>query len=438
MLLLQLLPELRLGFRGCGAARAMTSPSESKHVHYNHNDACELTRWNARECYQFMYASRSWNKVNHFYSQLVLGNISFSDIFDNKMHRVDHEAHLLDASVQTEEVSSPTTKKTGRWARVTFKIVLSYNGASFDGWQKQPGLNTVQGSVERSLGKFIDEKKHLLLKDKGLPIEGCVVVAGRTDKGVTAYQQVCSFFTWRKDVKVEDIEEAVNDAGPGKLRVISVSEVSRAFHPNFSAKWRRYIYVFPLNNEKEESSQHQDADNDVSKGGNRNDFDDVRMVVEDSDVLADNYNTETRFVKKPNSFCVKKVDLLLRQLEGKLLSYKMFARDTKASRNIGPPTECFLFHARATETKLKSDPKDQEGTSAMCIELVANRFLRKMVRVLVATAIREAAAGAEDDALVKLMDATCRRATAPPAPADGLCLFDVGYSDFNPKVCLIL
>lgn len=48
-------------------------------------------------------------------------------------------------------------------------------------------------SVERSLGKFIDEKKHLLLKDKGLPIEGCVVVAGRTDKGVTAYQQVCSF-----------------------------------------------------------------------------------------------------------------------------------------------------------------------------------------------------------------------------------------------------
>lgn len=62
----------------------------------------------------------------------------------------------------------------------------------------------------------------------------------------------------------------------------------------------------------------------------------------------------------------------------------------------------------------------------------------QMVRVLVATAIREAAAGAEDDALVKLMDATCRRATAPPAPADGLCLFDVGYSDFNPKVCLIL
>lgn len=60
-----------------------------------------------------------------------------------------------------------------------------------------------------------------------------------------------------------------------------------------------------------------------------------------------------------------------------------------------------------------------------------------MVRVLVATAIREAAAGAEEDALLKLMDATCRRATAPPAPPDGLCLFDVGYNTYDPKICLI-
>ncbi|RYR69060.1 hypothetical protein Ahy_A03g015586 [Arachis hypogaea] len=110
--------------------------------------------------------------------------------------------------------------------RVTFKIVLSYHGASFDGWQKQPGLSTVQRQehlsliadlrneqigfnltnpflalvlfsqcsiVEGSLGKFVDEKKTQLLKDKGLPVEGCAVVASCTDKGVTALQQVCSF-----------------------------------------------------------------------------------------------------------------------------------------------------------------------------------------------------------------------------------------------------
>ncbi|KAL6977911.1 hypothetical protein U1Q18_026694, partial [Sarracenia purpurea var. burkii] len=43
---------------------------------------------------------------------------------------------------------------------------------------------------ERSLGRFIDDKKAQQLKDKGSPIEGAAVVAGRTDKGVTAIQQV--------------------------------------------------------------------------------------------------------------------------------------------------------------------------------------------------------------------------------------------------------
>uniref|UniRef100_A0A0E0LEC5 tRNA pseudouridine synthase n=1 Tax=Oryza punctata TaxID=4537 RepID=A0A0E0LEC5_ORYPU len=86
-----------------------------------------------------------------------------------------------------------------------------------------------------------------------------------------------------------------------------------------------------------------------------------------------------------------------------------------------------------------ADENCDEGTTrAICIELVANRFLRKMVRVLVATAIREAAAGAEEDALLNLMEATCRRATAPPAPPDGLCLVDVGYEDFNRQRCFIV
>lgn len=47
--------------------------------------------------------------------------------------------------------------------------------------------------VEKSLGKFVDEKKAQLLKEKKLPIEACAGVAGRTDKGVTALEQVCSF-----------------------------------------------------------------------------------------------------------------------------------------------------------------------------------------------------------------------------------------------------
>lgn len=124
----------------------------------------------------------------------------------------------------------------------------------------------------------------------------------------------------------------------------------------------------------------------------------------------------------------------------------------------------FLFPLSAQDYK--------EGIKVMCVELVANRFLRKviqqshdmstvptfcvlasrssydylfsfhfnaqMVRVLVGTAIREAAAGAGDDALLKLMEGTDRRATAPPAPPEGLCLVDVGYEDFDKQRCFII
>ncbi|CAI5500650.1 unnamed protein product [Closterium sp. Naga37s-1] len=56
----------------------------------------------------------------------------------------------------------------------------------------------------------------------------------------------------------------------------------------------------------------------------------------------------------------------------------------------------------------------------------------QMVRVLVATAVREAAAGGGYDCLLRLATTGERRSTAPPAPAAGLCLVDVGYSDALP------
>lgn len=58
---------------------------------------------------------------------------------------VHNDAEIPEISDKTESESVSAGDRTGRWARLTFKIVLSYHGGSFDGWQKQPGLNTVQG-----------------------------------------------------------------------------------------------------------------------------------------------------------------------------------------------------------------------------------------------------------------------------------------------------
>ncbi|PIM99145.1 Pseudouridylate synthase [Handroanthus impetiginosus] len=430
----------RLRLRNLMEGPGLASPPSKDYVHYQHTDGCSLSRWTAKESYQFMYA-RPWQKVNDFYLDMVNGHRSLSELFGNEItsqtYAVHDGAETVEDCDKPELLSFPAEGRSGRWARLTFKILLSYHGSSFDGWQKQPGLSTVQGLIERSLGKFVDEKKAQQLKEKKLPIDGCAVAAGRTDKGVTALQQVCSFYTWRKDVKALDIKDAINSAAPGKIRVISVSQVSREFHPNFSAKWRRYFYIFPFNDDNMDDNASQCKKN-VLDGAVYQDGQHGECFDEESckSVINVDDQSELQTGNKPLSFEVSHVNHLLRQLEGKLLSFRMFARDTKASRNIGPPTECFVFHARAAEAYLPC-AKDGTSTKTMCIELVANRFLRKMVRVLVATAIREAAAGADEGALIKLMDATCRRATAPPAPPEGLCLVDVGYTDFQRNFCLI-
>ncbi|XP_020109229.1 uncharacterized protein LOC109724721 [Ananas comosus] len=425
------------------AARGVAMESAKPYVHYNHTDASHRSRWTARESYQYMYA-RPWDKVVGFYSRMVRGGkgaSSLSILFPNE--NLESLESTENNQGCDEKASVISNGKGGRWERVTFKIVVSYHGGSFDGWQKQPGLNTVQGLVEKSLGKFVDERKAKQLKEKSLPVEGCAVVAGRTDKGVTALQQVCSFYTWRKDVESRDIMDAVNEAAPEKLRALLVSKVSREFHPNFVAKWRRYFYIFPLD---EEEPQIDSIGREFSKIADCSINDKLdgrhRLEQEEQSITSLNGNgddSEDNTSTKPKSFCVSKVNRLIQQLEGKSLSYKMFARDTQASRSTGPPTECFMFHSRAAETKLPCvNEDDGGGMRVMCVELVGNRFLRKMVRVLVATAIREAAAGADDDALLNLMDATCRRATAPPAPPEGLCLVDVGYGEFKQENCLII
>ncbi|XP_076955911.1 uncharacterized protein LOC143630908 [Bidens hawaiensis] len=407
----------------------MAKNATKDYLHYNHTDSCKSSRWTSRESYVFMYA-RPWEKVVNFYSNVVNGQTALHQMFGAKTHHVSDDTAIEPPCDESESVVIPSKKRGGRWARMNFKIILSYHGGSFDGWQKQPGLNTVQEVIEKCLGKFVDERKAGLLKNKGLPLEGNAVVAGRTDKGVTGFQQVCSFYTWREDVSPRDIEDAINSTSPGKLRVITVSKVLRTFHPNFSAKWRRYLYIFPLN-AGETGEEGVTIIYDEKSNDEKNKCGDI-VMEENLESTVDDEES----IQKPTRFKVSKVNKLLQQLEGNLLSYKMFARDTKPERNTGPPTECFMYHARATQIILPIDTKKGEYLEAMCIELVANRFLRKMVRVLVATSIREAAAGADDDALIKLMDATCRRATAPPAPPDGLCLVDVGYSDFNSQTCL--
>ncbi len=108
------------------------------------------------------------------------------------------------------------------------KLILSYDGAEFAGWQVQPGRTTVQGTLASAIGRLSGEKV--------LP-QG----SGRTDAGVHALAQVASFAT-ASAIPVENWLRALNDILPASIRVLEVAEAGPEFHARKSARAKTYRY----------------------------------------------------------------------------------------------------------------------------------------------------------------------------------------------------
>jgi tRNA pseudouridine38-40 synthase len=109
------------------------------------------------------------------------------------------------------------------------RLTLEYDGTSFSGWQKQPLVPTVQGTVEEHLVKLT-----------GHPVD--LLVAGRTDAGVHALGQVANFHTHSK-MNPEKIKIVLNQLLPHSIRVAAAKEVPPHFHATFHALSKLYRYV---------------------------------------------------------------------------------------------------------------------------------------------------------------------------------------------------
>jgi tRNA pseudouridine38-40 synthase len=108
------------------------------------------------------------------------------------------------------------------------KLILSYDGSEFSGWQVQPEAATIQGTLASAIGRITGEKV--------LP-QG----SGRTDAGVHALAQVATFAT-ESTVPIANFVKALNDILPPSIRVLEVSEVPQEFHARKSAKSKKYRY----------------------------------------------------------------------------------------------------------------------------------------------------------------------------------------------------
>eukprot|EP00775_Hariotina_reticulata_P003646 gene3646-3907_t len=356
------------------------------------------------------------------------------------MHHQHKPQHLQSAAIPSTKPPSPT--------------VFEVSASSTSGVPPVMVRADVDGAVD---GAGAAGGPQLSVRAK-LPVLPC---GGRTDAGVSAAGQVVSFYSWHPHTSSTNIVATINQQleqmvesrvsstspqGPSKrsetgevaaptasainrrseasrsvlpagsqLRVVSAQQVDGTFHAAFSAHWRR---------ELQQSRKFECLEGD-----------ELLQLQQAPDVDPEAVNT------------------LLQQLQGRTLDYDVYARqdavlsgsplitisdfamccrDTPAGKDCN----CILHTARATVVALPPDNQTMQPTyqcQCLCIELVGNRFLRRMVRVLVATAVREAlpsaaAAGSSGSPLEAMMaPGGDRRVTAAPAPALGLCFAAAGY-----------
>jgi tRNA pseudouridine38-40 synthase len=244
----------------------------------------------------------------------------------------------------------------------TVRLLLSYDGTGFRGWaaQSDPRVRTVEGELSRVLEELLREEVRLS-------------VAGRTDAGVHARGQVCSFVT-SSPRRPESVQAFVNGRLGPELVVRQARYAPEGFDARFSASAREYRYVV------------------------------------DTGPVADPFTARSVW-HRPGALSVPAMRMAARSLVGEH-DFTSFCRH---------PGE-----DRSTVRNLQRLAVVRDG-ERIAFALRANAFLHQMVRSLVGTIVRVGEGKLDPDEVARILAARDRSRAAPVAPAQGLTLDRVIY-----------
>ncbi len=112
---------------------------------------------------------------------------------------------------------------------MNWRLILSYDGSRYNGWQKQGNTeNTIQGKLEQVLSRLMEQS---------IEVQG----AGRTDAGVHALGQVASVrLPGKWDPR--QLQEKLNEYLPEDIAVLEAAPAEDRFHARLSARGKTYRY----------------------------------------------------------------------------------------------------------------------------------------------------------------------------------------------------
>ena len=108
------------------------------------------------------------------------------------------------------------------------RLTISYDGSAYNGWQVQPGLPTIQGTLEAVLAEIEKAPVH-------------IAGSGRTDAGVHALAQVAAI-SISNPIPTPNLKKAMNRLLPPDIRVLEAEIVAESFHPRYDATSKTYEY----------------------------------------------------------------------------------------------------------------------------------------------------------------------------------------------------
>lgn len=114
-----------------------------------------------------------------------------------------------------------------------YKLIISYDGTTFHGFQRQSKLVSIQGTIEEAL--------KLIFKEKVL-IKG----AGRTDAKVHALNQYAHFDS-NIYIPPQSLKKVLNKRVSPYIYIKDIEIIDESFHARLSAKKKEYRYIVSLN-----------------------------------------------------------------------------------------------------------------------------------------------------------------------------------------------
>jgi tRNA pseudouridine38-40 synthase len=272
-----------------------------------------------------------------------------------------------------------------------WKLILSYDGTNYYGWQVQPALVTIQGTLAAAIEHITGEAV--------LP-QG----SGRTDSGVHALGQVASF-ELAAPIPPASLLRALNRALPSSIRVLSAEPAPANFHARHSAIRKTYEYrIFPR----------------------------VPGVRSEQDRICPP-------ILAPYCWdCPWPIDLNLAQQAARHIlgthDFTSFAATDPdlATRQNDEPDVPHLREAKVGSVRTIDYSCWQLESGLIVYRVTGSGFLHHMVRNLVGTFVDAAAGRISPDAIPQILAAGDRGAAGQTAPARGLFLVSVEYPEVIP------